>query len=401
MNKYAIILFFLAIIGAANAAAPHRKRALIFGITGQDGSYMAEFLLEKGYEVHGVRRRTSTLNTGRLDHLLNEESEKLDGKLHLHYGDVTDLASVFAVIDEIKPDEIYNLAAQSFVQSSFETPVFTTQVNALGPLHILEAIRRLGLTKKTRFYQASTSEMFGKVHEVPQKETTPFHPRSPYGVSKVYGHWITQNYREAYGIFACSGILFNHESPRRANEFVTKKIVRSIINILIQTQQHLLLGNLDAKRDWGYTPDYVEAMWLMLQQDNPDDYVIASGEMHTVREFVEEAFAQAGIKIIWQGKGIDEIGIDIATGKVLIRIDAKLFRPAEVDELLGDASKVYRKLGWKPRHTFKQLVQIMMQAELKRETIATQGHKDQIVKNKKNLAKIVVYRSGDFPPATL
>lgn len=391
-----ILVFVSAILMAVPLTAQDAKKALIFGITGQDGSYLAELLLEKGYEVHGVRRRTSTSNTGRLDHLLNEESEKLDGKLHLHYGDITDFASVMAVMQDIKPDEVYNLAAQSFVQSSFETPIFTTYVNALGPLHILEAIRKLDLIKKTRFYQASTSEMFGKVHEVPQKETTPFHPRSPYGVSKLFGHWITKNYREAYGIYACSGILFNHESPRRANEFVTKKIVRSIANILSHQQQHLLLGNLDAKRDWGYTRDFIEAMWLMLQQEKPDDYVVATGEMHTVREFVEEAFAHVGINIMWQGVGVDEIGVDQATGKILVRIDAKLFRPAEVDELLGNASKAHQRLGWTPHCTFKRLVQIMMQEELTRVLPgASCINKRVVTEARNNGEKVPVYRSEE------
>lgn len=346
------------------------KKALIFGVTGQDGSYLAELLLSKGYEVHGTKRRSSSFNTGRIDHLMHQQEEKHCGstqtKQHfmVHYADVTDALNVTSIIQEVKPDEIYNLAAQSHVQVSFELPQYTAMVDGIGTLNILEAIRSLGLKDKTRFYQASTSELYGLVQETPQRETTPFYPRSPYGASKIYGFWITKNYREAYGLYACNGILFNHESPRRGETFVTRKITRAVARIKLGLQQELVLGNLDAKRDWGHARDYVEAMWLMLQQDHAEDFVIATGETHKVREFVEEAFAHVGINIEWQGSGLDKVGKDKKTGKVLVCVDKRYFRPTEVDMLLGDASKAYAMLGWKPHITFKTLVKEMMEAEL-------------------------------------
>ena len=328
------------------------KVALITGITGQDGSYLAEFLLEKGYEVHGIVRRSSLINTDRIDHIFN--------KIHLHYGDLSDSTNIIRVIQDVQPDEIYNLGAQSHVKVSFETPEYTGQVDALGTLRILEAVRLLSLEKKVRIYQASTSEMFGKVQEIPQKETTPFYPRSPYGCAKLYAYWMTKNYREAYGIYACSGILFNHESPRRGETFVTRKITRALKAISEGRQNVLKLGNLNAKRDWGHAKDFVEAMWLMLQQDQPDDYVIATGEQYSVREFVEEAAPYFNMDIQWEydsnGK---EVGIDKNTGLVRIMVDKKYFRPAEVDTLLGDATKAMNNLGWKPKTSFKDLVSDM------------------------------------------
>ena len=328
------------------------KVALITGITGQDGSYLAEFLLEKGYEVHGIVRRSSLINTDRIDHIFN--------KIHLHYGDLSDSTNIIRVIQDVQPDEIYNLGAQSHVKVSFETPEYTGQVDALGTLRILEAVRLLSLEKKVRIYQASTSEMFGKVQEIPQKETTPFYPRSPYGCAKLYAYWMTKNYREAYGIYACSGILFNHESPRRGETFVTRKITRALKAISEGRQNVLKLGNLNAKRDWGHAKDFVEAMWLMLQQDQPDDYVIATGEQYSVREFVEDAAAYFNMDIQWEydsnGK---EVGIDKNTGLVRIMVDKKYFRPAEVDTLLGDATKAMNNLGWKPKTSFKDLVSDM------------------------------------------
>ncbi len=327
------------------------KIALITGITGQDGSYLAELLLEKGYEVHGIVRRSSLINTDRIDHIYD--------KIHLHYGDLTDSSSLIRIIQETQPDEIYNLGAQSHVKVSFEIPEYTGQVDALGTLRVLEAVRLLGMEKKTRIYQASTSELYGLVQEIPQRETTPFYPRSPYGVAKIYGYWITKNYRESYGLYACTGILFNHESPRRGETFVTRKITIALSRITSGLQDCLYLGNLNAKRDWGHAKDFVEAMWLMLQQDEPDDFVIATGVQYSVREFVEEAAPYFGIKIRWQGEGLDEIGIDEFTGKVIIRVDPKYFRPAEVETLLGDASKAKEKLGWEPRTSFKQLVEDM------------------------------------------
>ena len=327
------------------------KVALITGITGQDGSYLAELLLEKGYEVHGIVRRASLINTHRIDHIYSQ--------IHLHYGDLTDSASLISIIQKIKPDEIYNLGAQSHVKVSFEIPEYTGQVDAMGTLRILEAVRLLGMEKKIRIYQASTSELFGLVQETPQRETTPFHPRSPYGVAKIYGYWILKNYRESYGMYACTGILFNHESPRRGETFVTRKITRALSRISTGEQQVLELGNLNAKRDWGHARDFVEAMWMMLQQDEPDDFVIATGVQYSVREFVEEAAPYFGMNIVWDGEGLDEVGVDRNTGRVVIRVNPKYFRPAEVETLLGDASKAKEKLGWEPKTSFKQLVEEM------------------------------------------
>jgi GDPmannose 4,6-dehydratase len=342
------------------------KKALITGITGQDGSYLAEFLLKKNYEVHGVLRRSSSFNTGRIEHLYIEEyieDMHNDKNFYLHYGDLTDSTNVISLIQKIKPDEIYNLAAQSHVKVSFDIPEYTANVDALGTLRILEAVRLLGLN--TKVYQASTSELYGLVQEVPQSETTPFYPRSPYGVAKLYGFWITKNYREAYNIFASNGILFNHESPRRGETFVTRKITLAVARIKLGKQKKLYLGNLDAKRDWGHAKDYVECMWLILQNDAPDDFVIATGEMHTVREFCELAFKEAGINLRWEGKGIDEKGIDVETGNVLIEVDPQYFRPTEVDQLLGDPSKAIEKLGWNPTKTpFEKLVKEMVQEDL-------------------------------------
>lgn len=346
------------------------KRALITGVTGQDGSFLAEFLLEKGYEVHGIIRRSSSYNQERLEDILSQEEAdalKRNKNFHLHYGDITDTSNVIRLISEIRPDEIYNLAAQSHVRVSFDMPEYTADVDALGTLRILEAVRILGLTEKTRIYQASTSELFGKVQEVPQKETTPFYPRSPYGVAKLYAYWITKNYRESYGMFAVNGILFNHESERRGETFVTRKITLAAARIAQGKQDKLYLGNLDALRDWGYAKDYVECMWLMLQHDTPEDFVIATGEMHSVREFATLAFKYAGIEIEWQGKGTNEKGIDKATGRVLIEVDPKYFRPAEVDQLLGDPTKAKELLGWNPTKTpFEELVRIMVEADMKK-----------------------------------
>ena len=335
------------------------KRALITGITGQDGAYLAEFLLGKGYEVHGIKRRASSFNTDRIDHLYQDPHES-GVRLRLHYGDLTDATNLIRIVQQVQPDEIYNLAAQSHVAVSFETPEYTANSDALGTLRILEAIRILGLEKKTRFYQASTSEMFGKVHEIPQRETTPFYPRSPYGAAKVYGHWITVNYREAYGIFACSGILFNHESPLRGETFVTRKITRGLARIHLGLDTCLYLGNLDSLRDWGHARDYVRAQWLILQQAEPEDFVIATGEQHSVREFVTRAGAQLGMNIEWQGRGIDEQGVDTQTGRTVVKVDPRYFRPTEVDTLLGDATKARTKLGWKPEISFDELVREMV-----------------------------------------
>jgi GDPmannose 4,6-dehydratase len=342
-----------------------KKKAIITGITGQDGSFLTEFLLEKGYTVHGIIRRSSTINTWRINHLYNNP-KILDKKMFLHYGDMTDNASLIRLIQEIKPDEIYNLAAQSHVKVSFDLPEFTANIDGLGTLRLLEAIRILKLEEKTKFYQASTSELYGKVLETPQKETTPFYPRSPYGVAKLYGYWIIKNYREAYNMFACNGILFNHESERRGYNFVTRKIVTALCKIKLGMQDVLELGNMDAKRDWGYAKDYVEAMWLMLQQDKPDDFVIATGETHSVREFVELTGKKLGYNIVWKGKGLDEVGIDKKTGKVLVRVNPKYFRPTEVDLLLGDPSKAKRVLKWKPKTTLSELVDIMVDGDMKR-----------------------------------
>lgn len=327
------------------------KVALISGITGQDGSYLAELLLGKGYEVHGIIRRSSLINTHRIDHIYKD--------IKLHYGDLTDSTNLVRVIQQVQPDEIYNLGAQSHVKVSFEMPEYTGMVDGLGTLRILEAVRLLGMEKKTRIYQASTSEMFGKVQEIPQKETTPFYPRSPYGVAKVYGYWIVKNYRESYGLHASSGILFNHESPRRGETFVTRKITRGLSSISTGQQDILYLGNLNAKRDWGHAKDFVEAMWLMLQQDEADDYVIATGKQYSVREFVETAAPYFGMNIVWEGEGIDEVGIDKLTKRPVIKVSPKYFRPAEVETLLGDATKAKEKLGWEPKISFEQLVEDM------------------------------------------
>ena len=341
-----------------------KKTALITGITGQDGSYLAEFLLEKGYEVYGLFRRGSTNTTERIAHLLEERAAQ-DKKLHLVYGDMTDSMNLVRLMLEIQPDEIYNLAAQSHVAVSFEEPEYTANADGIGVLRILEAVRVAGLTKKTRIYQASTSELYGKVAEIPQKETTPFHPRSPYGVAKLYGFWITKHYREAYDMYAVNGILFNHESERRGETFVTRKITLAVANIVKGKQEKLYLGNMNAKRDWGYAKDYVECMWLMLQQEKPEDFVIATGETRTVREFVESAFACAGIEIRWEGEGVDEKGIDAATGRVLVEVSPEFFRPAEVDLLLGDPTKAREVLGWNPRKTsFEELVRRMVEHDL-------------------------------------
>lgn len=344
------------------------KKALITGITGQDGSYLAEFLLDKGYEVHGMLRRSSSFNTGRIEHLYLSEwvrDMKKTRLVNLHWGDITDSSSIVRILQEVQPDEIYNLAAQSHVKVSFDVPEFTAECTGVGVLRLLEAVRILGMEKKTRIYQASTSELFGKVQEVPQKETTPFYPRSPYSVAKLYGYWIIRNYRESYHMFAANGILFNHESERRGENFVTRKITLAAARIRKGLQDKLYLGNLDARRDWGYAKDYVECMWLILQQPEPDDFVIATGEYHTVREFAQLAFHEAGIDIEWQGSGIDEKGIDKSTGRVLIEVDPKYFRPSEVDQLLGDPTKARTQLGWNPRQTsFEELVRIMVRHDI-------------------------------------
>ncbi len=340
-----------------------QKKALITGVAGQDGAYLAEFLLAEGYQVHGIKRRASSFNTARIDHLYQDPHEG-QVSFRLHYGDLTDSTNLIRIIQEVQPDEIYNLAAQSHVKVSFETPEYTANTDALGTLRLLEALRILGLEKKTRFYQASTSEMFGKVTETPQRETTPFHPRSPYGVAKVYAYWITVNYREAYGIFACNGILFNHESPIRGETFVSRKISRAVARIKLGLQDTLYLGNLDARRDWGHARDYVKAMYLMLQQEHPDDYIIATGRSHSVRRFVEKAFLEVGIRIVWEGSGIEEVGRDDSSGKALVRVDPRYFRPSEVDTLTGDASKARRKLGWEPTIGFDELVRTMVREDL-------------------------------------
>ncbi len=345
------------------------KVALITGITGQDGSYLAEFLLEKGYEVHGIMRRASYFNTGRIEHLYFDEwieDMKQKRQIELHYGDMTDSSSLIRIIQTVKPDEIYNLAAQSHVKVSFDVPEYTAETDAIGTLRILEAVRILGMEKKTKIYQASTSELFGKVQEVPQTESTPFYPRSPYGVAKMYGFWITKNYREAYGMFAANGILFNHESERRGETFVTRKITLAAARIAKGKQKKLYLGNLNAMRDWGYARDYVECMWLILQHPEPEDFVIATGEMHSVREFCTLAFAEAGITIRWEGENEDEKGIDVSTGNVLVEVDSKYFRPTEVEQLLGNPEKAKRLLGWNPTKTpFRELVKKMVQNDLR------------------------------------
>jgi GDPmannose 4,6-dehydratase len=338
------------------------KVALIAGVTGQDGAYLAEFLLAKGYVVHGVKRRSSSFNTERIDHLIHDPHEE-GVSFHMHYGDVTDATNIIRVVQETQPQEIYNLAAQSHVQVSFETPEYTANADGLGTLRLLEAIRILGREQKTRFYQASTSELFGKAQESPQKETTPFYPRSPYAAAKLYAHWITVNYREAYGMHASAGILFNHESPIRGETFVTRKITRAVASIECGLQQKLFLGNLDAVRDWGHARDFVEGMWLIVQQDTPDDYVLATGESHSVREFVEKAFGHIGRTIAWRGRGVEEKGVDKATGEVLIEVDPRYFRPTEVDSLVGDPSKARAKLGWRHKTSFDTLVADMVEAD--------------------------------------
>ena len=344
------------------------KVALITGVTGQDGSFLAEFLIEKGYEVHGIIRRSSSFNTARIEHLYFEEwvrDMKHSRALNLHYGDMTDSSSLIRIIQQIQPDEIYNLAAQSHVKVSFDVPEYTAETDATGTLRLLEAVRILGLEKKTKIYQASTSELYGLVQEIPQRETTPFYPRSPYGVAKLYGFWITKNYRESYGMFAVNGILFNHESERRGETFVTRKITLAVARIAAGEQDKLYLGNLDALRDWGYARDYVECMWLMLQHDTPEDFVIATGEQHSVREFTERAFREVGINLRWEGEGINERGIDTATGRVLVEVDPKYFRPAEVETLLGDPAKAKKLLGWNPSKTsFEELVRIMVRHDV-------------------------------------
>ena len=340
-----------------------RKIALVTGVTGQDGSYLAEFLLDKGYEVHGIKRRASSFNTERIDHIYEDPHEK-GRRFILHYGDMTDATSLIHVVQQVQPDEIYNLAAQSHVAVSFEEPEYTANSDALGPLRMLEAIRILGMANKTRFYQASTSELYGLVQEVPQKETTPFYPRSPYAVAKLYAYWITVNYREAYGLYACNGILFNHESPRRGETFVTRKITRALARIKLGLQDCLHLGNLSAKRDWGHAKDYIEMQWLMLQQPQPDDYVIATGRQFSVREFVAVAAGEMGMTIRWEGQGAEEQGI-ASDGRAIVRVDPRYFRPTEVETLLGDPSKAHAKLGWKPRISFEEMVREMVQEDLR------------------------------------
>ena len=346
-----------------------KKVALISGITGQDGSFLAEFLIDKGYEVHGILRRSSSFNTGRIEHLYLDEwvrDMKKSRLINLHWGDMTDSSSLIRIIQAVRPDEIYNLAAQSHVKVSFDVPEYTAAADAIGTLRMLEAVRILGLEKKTKIYQASTSELFGLVQEVPQKETTPFYPRSPYGVAKQYGFWITKNYRESYGMFAVNGILFNHESERRGENFVTRKITLAASRIAQGFQDKLYLGNLDSLRDWGYAKDYVECMWLILQHETPEDFVIATGEYHTVREFCTLAFKEVGIELRWEGKGVEEKGIDVNTGRELVAVDPKYFRPAEVEQLLGDPTKAKTMLGWNPRKTsFPELVKIMVQHDMK------------------------------------
>ena len=348
------------------------KTALITGITGQDGAYLAEFLLKKGYTVHGLKRRTSLFNTDRIDHLYQDPHVD-NRKFILHHGDMTDSSSLVRIIQQVQPDEIYNLAAQSHVAVSFEEPEYTANSDALGVLRVLEAIRILGLAKKTRFYQASTSELFGKVQEIPQKETTPFYPRSPYAVAKMYGYWIVVNYREAYGIYACNGILFNHESPIRGETFVTRKITRALARIKLGLQDALFLGNMDAKRDWGHAKDYVEMQWLMLQQEHPEDFVIATGVQHSVRDFVNAAATELGIQIRWEGEGVDEKGYD-TSGKCIVAVDPRYFRPTEVETLLGDPSKAKQKLGWTPKISFDELVSEMVREDLK------SAERDELVK---------------------
>lgn len=363
------------------AASIQPKCALITGITGQDGAYLAEFLLDKGYIVHGTKRRSSLLNTRRIDHLFEQMNGIYKNRFFVHYSDMTDATNLLRLVQEIRPDEVYNLAAQSHVQVSFELPEYTAQADALGVLRLLEALRIAGLTDTVRFYQASTSELFGKVQQIPQNELTPFYPRSPYAVAKLYAYWITVNYREAYGMFACNGILFNHESPLRGETFVTRKITRAVTRIYQGLQNVLYLGNLDAKRDWGYAKEYVEVMWRMLQLDTPHDLVIATGQTHSVREFVQEAFAYLGITIEWKGNGVDEKGYDAQTGNLLVAIDPKYFRPAEVELLIGDSSKAQKLLNWQPQTTFKELVALMVEADLNEVTqICTQDYNQKSIR---------------------
>ncbi|XP_059615698.1 GDP-mannose 4,6 dehydratase [Phlebotomus argentipes] len=340
------------------------KVALISGITGQDGSYLAEFLLQRGYEVHGIIRRASTFNTGRIEHLYANPQAHTEGRMKLHYGDMTDSSSLVKIIQQVRPREIYNLAAQSHVKVSFDLSEYTAEVDAVGTLRLLDAIQTCGLVKEVKFYQASTSELYGKVLETPQTEKTPFYPRSPYAVAKLYGYWIVVNYREAYGMFACNGILFNHESPRRGENFVTRKITRSVAKISLGQMESFELGNLDSRRDWGHAKDYVEAMWLMMQRETPQDYVIATGETRSVREFVEAAFAYIGREIVWRGSGLDEVGVEKESQVVRVKVNSKYFRPTEVDLLLGDSSKARAELGWEPKVSFQELVKDMMDADI-------------------------------------
>ncbi len=342
-----------------------KKKAIITGVTGQDGAYLAEFLLSKDYEVHGIKRRSSIFNTQRVDHLF-EDPHEVDKNFYLYYGDLTDSTNLIRIIQEVKPDEIYNLGAQSHVQVSFETPEYTSNTDAIGALRLLEAIRILKLENKTKFYQASSSELFGKVNEIPQKETTPFYPRSPYGVAKLYAYWMTVNYREAYNIFACNGILFNHESPNRGETFVTRKITQAAARIKLGLQEKLFLGNLNAKRDWGHAKDYIKGMYLILQQDNPEDYVLATGKTHTVKEFVNIAFKEVEIDLVWLGEGINEKGINKATNNIIIEIDPSYFRRTEVDLLIGDATKAKEKLGWIPEYDFNDLIKDMVRSDLEK-----------------------------------
>lgn len=354
-----------------------KKKALITGVTGQDGSYLAELLLEKGYEVHGLKRRASSFNSARIDHIY-QDVHKSDRNFFLHYADMTDSCNIVRLLQEIQPDEVYNLAAQSHVKVSFDLPEYTANVDGIGTLRFLEAIRILGLEKKTKFYQASTSELYGLIQETPQKETTPFYPRSPYGCAKLYAYWITVNYRESYGIYACNGILFNHESPRRGETFVTRKITRAAVRIKLGMQDKLYLGNLSAKRDWGHAKDYVKGMWLMLQQEKPEDFVLATGQTTTIRDFCTLVFNELGYTLKWEGQGLDEKGIDAQTGKVLIEVDPKYFRPAEVDLLLGDPTKAREKLGWQSEHTLEELAKDMvvsdMQEALREKFLTENGH---------------------------
>jgi GDPmannose 4,6-dehydratase len=339
------------------------KKALISGVTGQDGAYLSEFLLKKGYEVHGIKRRSSSFNTQRIDHLYQDPHVE-NKRFILHYGDLTDTSNLIRIIQQVRPDEIYNLGAQSHVQVSFEVPEYTADSDGIGTLRLLEAIRILGMEKQVHFYQASTSELFGKVQEIPQKETTPFYPRSPYAAAKLYAYWITVNYRESYGMYACNGILFNHESPLRGETFVTRKVTRATARISLGLQDKLYIGNINAKRDWGFAGDYVELMWLMLQQNEPEDYVIATGVTTTVRDFISMAFKEVGIDLIWEGKGVDEIGINISNNKVLVEIDPRYFRPTEVELLIGDPSKAKEKLGWQPKIKLPELVKMMMEYDM-------------------------------------